>query len=77
MNLAQWWAALSEADRDHLIAHNGEPLAPDLRERVLAAGRQGQDAPAGSGLFDPDDPSTLADAVVDWVEAVANDEQPE
>jgi hypothetical protein len=69
VDLPELWTTLPQPTRDWLVEHAGE----DLPATVLA------DLASGS----PDawwlDPSgrALSDAGVDWVEAVANGEQPD
>lgn len=75
MDIASWWLRLATEDQQYLIANNGDEVREPLRSRVVAAG-----AVIGSPLWwsisdDPSD-STLADAVTDWIEAVANGETP-
>ena len=73
MTIEDWWPALPTATRELLIAHNGEPLAPEVVDEVVGAG-----GPAASdswwvreeGLAE----LSFPDEAVDWIEAIANDE---
>ena len=72
MNIEQWWPRLAPGIRRWLVAHNGEVI-PSL---VMTAIRDAGDPlnptdwwwDSNAGDF------TLSDAVVDWIEAIANDE---
>ena len=65
MTIEQWWPKLKPATRAWLIENNGDAIPAELIEEIAAAG----------GAADLTG-AQLADAAVDWVEAVANDEQP-
>ncbi|NJC23979.1 hypothetical protein BJ994_003055 [Arthrobacter pigmenti] len=69
MNITGWWPRLDQATRDWLIAHNGEAVPASVLEKISAVGA----APDGT---QEDDGFYFADHVVDWIEAVANDEEP-
>lgn len=60
MDISQWWPLLAPETRRWLIENNGDALRPEIAAEIARVG--------GS----PD----LADAEIDWIEAVANDEGP-
>lgn len=63
------WASLDEAARTWLIEHNGEALPPTMIGTLLGA--------AGDATWldrDDSDGPMLTDDVVDWIEAIANNE---
>ena len=62
-SLRSTWDGLDTATQMWLINHNGEPL-PDEVRAVVPEGWLGVDG-------------AVVDAVVDWVEAVANGEDPD
>ncbi len=64
---------LEPATRQWLIAHNGEPLTPTIASEVRAATAA---AGAGSWIDDVPDGPVLTDEAVDWIEALANGEEP-
>jgi len=75
MTLETWWSAVRPETRAWLVAHNGEPLAPDVLEEITrVSGPIGPDALWAE--VDESGAVRLSDAAVDWVEAVANDETP-
>ncbi|KQQ67470.1 hypothetical protein [Microbacterium sp. Leaf320] len=73
MSIEEIWPTLAPETREWLIAHNGEPIPTDVASAINGAdvsvdptaGRRG--ATPGIALSDED---------VDWIEAVANDEDP-
>ena len=74
MDFLQIWAHLSTSGRSWLIEHNGEPLPDDLIAEILSVTGGEQDPQWWAG------PSTegetqLTDQAVDWIEAVANDNE--
>jgi hypothetical protein len=71
----EWWSLVSEETRHWLIAHNGEPLTPPITSDIMSVtrGATGSEWWAGESA----DGSHLTDAAVDWIEAVANGEDPE
>ena len=65
----QWWPKLGPDAQRWLIAHNGEPLSPEVLDEIVAVG--------GSAQRDDEsetDRYFLSDEAVDWIEATANDE---
>jgi hypothetical protein len=72
MERIDWWEPLDSDTKAWLIAHNGEPLPPEIVAHIAIAG--------GEVLSGPwideteDDGFQLSDAAVDWIEAVANGE---
>jgi hypothetical protein len=73
MSIDEWWARLSPEVREWLIAHNGEPLSPEVAAAIERAGGT-RDADAWAIAPDSSQPFELSDEVVDWIEAVANEE---
>lgn len=73
MSIEEWWPKLTPETREWIIAHNGEPVPVDVASEI-------------NGAYDLVDPTavgrdvmpgvTLSDEDVDWIEAVANDEDP-
>ncbi len=63
MKIEQWWPRLEPATRAWLVANNGDAIPPDTIGELAAAGRS-----ASADQLDDDE--------IDWIEAVANDEQP-
>lgn len=68
-----WWDRVDDQARAWLIAHNGEAVAPDVLDQIVAAGGDlttdawwvGQTGPEGVHL---------SDEATDWIETVANEE---
>jgi hypothetical protein len=63
MNPEEWWPRLQPATREWLMANNGDVLSADVVSELTAAGR--------SVATDQ-----LSDDEIDWIEAVANREEP-
>ncbi|MFE4543431.1 hypothetical protein [Arthrobacter sp. NPDC056727] len=72
--MSDWWPQVSAETRDWLMAHNGEPLAPPVASDILSVtgGATGPGWWAGESAAGP----RLTDEAVDWIEAVANGENP-
>lgn len=76
MNIEQWWPRLKPATQEWLIANNGDAVPSEMVAEIAAAGGGissdawwvGQTGP--NGFFFSDD-------ATDWIEAVANSEEPE
>ena len=62
MEIAHWWATVTEATRAWLLQNNGSPLPPEVSVDIASVG-----GPSGTQLSDED---------VDWIEALANGETP-
>jgi hypothetical protein len=62
MEIEQWWPKLSESTQVWLQQNNGSALPENVAAEIVAAGGPAADE--------------LADADVDWIEAVANGETP-
>jgi hypothetical protein len=62
MEIEEWWSKLSESTQDWLMQNNGIALPPEVSAELVAAGGPADDE--------------LADAEIDWIEAVANGETP-
>ncbi|TQJ38138.1 hypothetical protein FBY33_0130 [Arthrobacter sp. SLBN-112] len=73
MNIREWWPLIPAETRGWLMAHNGEPLPPHVIADIKAA--TGGTTDADWALQTLDGPQ-LSDEAVDWIEAVANDEEP-
>lgn len=76
MDIEQWWPRLDPSTRKWLIAHNGEAVPPEILSEIRRAGGavpSGEPATGGSG----ESGIVFADDVVDWIEAVANEERPD
>jgi hypothetical protein len=73
MDIEKWWPKLQPATRQWLIAHNGEPLPPEVTAEIrraggtVAGGASSVDERGATGSYLPDD-------ATDWIEAVANEE---
>jgi hypothetical protein len=63
MNTEEWWPKLQPATREWLMANNGDVLPADIVAELTTAGRS-----ASTDL--------LSDDEIDWIEAVANQEEP-
>ena len=74
MNISEWWPLVHAETRDWLFEHNGEPLPQHVIADILAVtgGKTDSDSWAGES----EDGPQLSDEAVDWIEAVANDEEP-
>ena len=74
MKIYEWWPLVSAETRHWLVAHNGEPLTPQITSNVMlvASGATGPEWWAGESADGPQ----LTDAAVDWIEAVANGKNP-
>lgn len=74
MSLEAWWNAVGPETRAWLVAHNGEPLPPDVVGEITAV--SGPVGPGTAWATQDDDGLRLSDDAVDWVESVANGEDP-
>ena len=74
MNISEWWRLVDAETRGWLIEHNGEPLAPHVLADIMAATGSTTDSAWWAG--ETTDGPQLSDEAVDWIEAVANDEEP-
>ena len=75
MGIDEWWPKLKPATQDWLLAHTGEALPPEVHDEITASGGTvTADAWWGSG----DSPTGffISDEAVDWIEEVANGEEP-
>ena len=64
MNIQVWWPKISKESRDWLVANNGDAIREDIVDQIRRVGGVVEDA-------------YLSDEAVDWVEAVANGEEPD
>ena len=76
MDIDDWWDELEAETRQWLIDNNGDVVPPEVIQEILDAGGSLTDG-AGwvgertiTGFF-------LSDEAVDWIEAKANEEDPE
>ena len=74
MNIFEWWPLVDADTRGWLIEHNGEPLPPHVIADIMAA--TGGATDSGWWAGESEDGPHLSDEAVDWIEAVANDEEP-
>ena len=75
MSIEQWWPRLSPETRGWLIQHNGEPLPAEVVDEISDVGGEPSSEAWWVGEQRPDG-LHLSDDAVDWVEAVANGEEP-
>lgn len=75
MSMEQWWPRLSPESRGWLTEHNGEALPADIVDEITRVGGEPTSEAWWVGEQGPDG-LQLSDAAVDWVEAVANGEDP-
>ena len=75
MSIEHWWPRLRPETRDWLTEHNGEPLPAEVLEEITSVGGEPTSEAWWVGEQRPDG-LHLSDAAVDWVEAVANGEDP-
>jgi hypothetical protein len=76
MSLEVWWPLLQPETRDWLIANNGDALSkPVLRDIA----RVGGPVPSNAWWVAENEPAGfyLSDAGIDWIEEVANGEEPD
>jgi hypothetical protein len=76
MGIEEWWPKLDPSTREWLITHNGEALPPEIIGEIRRAGGS---VPAVESSIGANGRSgfVFADDVVDWIDAVANDELPD
>lgn len=74
MSIEERWPALAPETRAWLIAHNGEPVPADVASAINSAGDLR--APDAVKRRDITPGRALSDEDVDWIETVANDEEP-
>lgn len=75
MQIDSWWPLLSDPSRNWLIEHNGEPLDEGVKAEIFAINDGAADPSWWSGSSS-EGLSELTDDAIDWIEAVANEEQP-
>ena len=63
MNIDKWWPKLEPATREWLVANNGDVIPGDIVDEMTKAGRSAST-------------EQLVDDEIDWIEAVANGEEP-
>ncbi|MBK8460879.1 MAG: hypothetical protein WAS07_02520 [Micropruina sp.] len=64
MSIEVWWPKIPKKSRQFLVANNGDAVPGDIVAQIVRAGGE------ISGSY-------LSDEAVDWVEAVANGEEPD
>lgn len=64
MSIDVWWPKIRRESRQWLMDNNGDAVRGDILEEILRAGGE------VNGSY-------LSDEAVDWVEAVANGEDPD
>ncbi|WP_432244966.1 hypothetical protein ACRB8A_14770 [Arthrobacter sp. G.S.26] len=74
MDIRVWWPLLDAETRDWLIEHNGEPLPPTVVDGIKAAA--GGTTDSHSWANESPHGLQLSDGAVDWIETVANGEDP-
>ena len=74
MHFSALWKTLTMETREWLMDHNGEALSEAVLEEMVTA-NGGSDDPTWYGE-DADGSPRLSDRIVDWIETVANDEEP-
>lgn len=63
MSIEAWWPRIRQDSRAWLVDNNGDAVAPEILDEIVRVGG------AVTGPY-------LSDEEVDWVEAVANRENP-
>ncbi|WP_158865801.1 hypothetical protein [Leifsonia sp. AG29] len=76
MDISEWWPRLPESARRWLIDHNGEAIPAGVVADIESAGGVVDSKEWWVGGRGPDG-LYLSDHAIDWVEAVANDEDGE
>jgi hypothetical protein len=71
MDIELWWPKLSPSTREWLIDNNGDSVPPEIAAEIRRAGGEvSLDSESEqSGVY-------LSDDDVDWIETVANEEEP-
>ncbi|TFD87838.1 hypothetical protein [Cryobacterium serini] len=71
MNIELWWPKLTPSTRQWLIQNNGDTVQPELVGEIMRAGGEVATDSEGeqSGVY-------LSDDDIDWIETVANEEEP-
>ncbi len=76
MSIELWWPKMKPSTREWLIDNNGDAVPAEIVAEITAAGGSitsgewwvGESGPAGF---------SLSDEAADWIEAVANGEEPD
>ena len=74
MQFSALWQTLTLETREWLMDHNGEALSDAVLEEIVAA--NGGSADPTWYAEDADGNPRFSDSIVDWIETVANDEDP-
>ncbi|SDO21161.1 hypothetical protein SAMN05216368_11280 [Cryobacterium flavum] len=71
MDIELWWPTLTPSTREWLMQNNGDAVPPELVTEITRAGggvaTDSESEQSGVSLSDDD---------VDWIETVANEEEP-
>ena len=71
MNIELWWPKLKPSTREWLIQNNGDSVPPDVVSEITqAGGPDASDSQSGQSGF------SLSVENTDWIETVANEEEP-
>jgi hypothetical protein len=76
MSIEAWWPRLPADTREWLIRNNGDAVQSKIVEAIERAGGKVTPDAWWVSQYGPDG-LYLSDDAVDWVEAVANDEEPD
>ncbi|TFD24898.1 hypothetical protein [Cryobacterium sp. TMS1-13-1] len=71
MTIELWWPKLTPSTREWLMENNGDAVPPQVVAEITRSG--------GSAVLDSDSEDSdhyLSDQDVDWIESVANGEEP-
>ncbi|MDJ0375926.1 hypothetical protein [Cryobacterium sp. PH31-L1] len=71
MDIELWWPKLTPSTREWLMQNNGDAVPPELVAEITRAGGEvtTDSESEQSGVY-------LSDDDVDWIETVANEEEP-
>ena len=71
MDIELWWPRLTPSTREWLMQNNGDTVPPEVVEEIMRAGGEvaTDNDSEQSGVY-------LSDDDVDWIETVANEEEP-
>ncbi|WP_407709169.1 hypothetical protein ACJJV6_13395 [Arthrobacter nitrophenolicus] len=75
MGIEQWWTRLQPSTREWLIENNGGVVPEDVVAEIARAGGPAGTDPWWAGQ-DEEPGHYFPDETIDWVEAMANDENP-
>jgi len=75
MSVGDWWPKLRPETREWLIANNGDAVPGPLVDEIVAVGGPMREDPWWILDENPEGP-VMPDSAVDWIEEVANGEDP-